>query len=770
MRELIIKNKKLTIAVAEILILLICGVYILAAYSDLELHFSDADMQVMDLDRNVSPGTYLDTSYETAKAVVSPAFSLKEGIYYITASYRGNGIIRAGLIYDETRNGVELVEEDEFYLDPQDDSVSYRVKIRDNSPVRFKVRLTGDAVDGDYVQLFDVQVVSSKLTCVYSIFGLVVLLIIIDLLLFGYFRYYKVLSPERKMICIILAVTAFFAGLPFYQPGLAFGPDLTFHLQRIEGVYKGLLSGQFPVRIQPGWLEGNGYAASIFYGDIFLYFPAVLRMIGFTIQEAYKIYAVTVNIATVLITFYAFYKITKNDMAAMTGVVLYVCSVNRLWWMHVQAVGAYSGMMFYPLIIMAFYLIFTEDIKDKTYKRLWLPLTLGFSGLLMTHMISCLMVGLFSLLACLIMIKRVFRKETFIVLCKAVFISILLNLWYLVPFLQYMLTEKLYINTHLTEDVKSQDYYALLADFAQDGRNFYSLLFEQDTIGYALLLILLLYIITIPIQKKDSLTKTTRFFFLYMVFVFWVCMDFFPIEKLAQKSMIILKYCQAIQYQNRLLCVAVALSACLGALFIALNVFEKKTTYLIIGLLCCVTLYQNMRFSETVVSEVVYLEDIDLDSRIGKRISDYGIGNAEYLPIATDTQQITKELQADEMLQIVMNEGQYLTYDTRVINETDQERSVLYPVLYYEGYRTFDLQNYNELETTAGDNGRVEVKVPAGYAGTFHMAFHEPWFWRLAEIVSLLTFMFIIYYEAECHGIKISIKNIIRKEHERNGN
>lgn len=68
----------------------------LISYSDLELYFSDADMQVMDTDRNVSPGTYLDTSYESAKAVVSPAFYLNEGIYYITASYRGNGIIRAG--------------------------------------------------------------------------------------------------------------------------------------------------------------------------------------------------------------------------------------------------------------------------------------------------------------------------------------------------------------------------------------------------------------------------------------------------------------------------------------------------------------------------------------------------------------------------------------------------------------------------------------------------------------------------------------------------
>lgn len=55
------------------------------------------------------------------------------------------------MIYDETRNGVE-----------------------------FKIRLTGDAVDGDYVQLLDVRVVSSPLTCVNSLFCLFALFILTD--------------------------------------------------------------------------------------------------------------------------------------------------------------------------------------------------------------------------------------------------------------------------------------------------------------------------------------------------------------------------------------------------------------------------------------------------------------------------------------------------------------------------------------------------------------------------------------------------------------
>mgnify|MGYP001132233632 FL=1 len=106
--------------------------------------------------------------------------------------------------------------------------------------------------------------------------------------------------------------------------------DLVFHLQRIEGLYRGLLAGQFPVKIQPEWLNGYGYASSVFYGDIFLYFPAVLRIVGFTLQDAYKCYSEVVHIANVFISFYAFKKIAKNDVAAMVGSVLYVGSTANL--------------------------------------------------------------------------------------------------------------------------------------------------------------------------------------------------------------------------------------------------------------------------------------------------------------------------------------------------------------------------------------------------------------------------------------------------------
>jgi hypothetical protein len=613
--------------------------------------------------------------------------------------------------------------------------------------------LTGDAVDGDYIQLLQVDVVPSRLTCVYSLFCLLSFFLILDFLLWGYFRYYKSWEPKRKMVFLILALTAIFMGLTLYQSGLVSGTDLRFHLQRLEGVYKGLLAGQFPVRIQPDWLDGYGYASSIFYGDIFLYFPALLRMVGFTLQDAYKIYAETVNIAVVCIAFYSFKKISKDDVAAMAGTVLYAGSTNRLHWMYGQWVGAYSGMMFYPLIVAGFYLIFTEDETSEEYKRLWVPLTLGFTGVLSTHMLSCLMVGVYAVLACLLCIRKVFRKHTFFLLLKAAGVAVLLNLWYLVPFLQYMKTEKLRINSSLTKAITVTDYYARLADYTQDGKNFYEMFLNRSCLGYAAIFLLLLYIVTIPFQKKDKLTSYSRVVFGFTIFAIWVCMDCFPTVKLAKLSTLILKYFLTLQYQSRLLSVIAVLVACVGALFFAMKIFEPKLIYLLAGLLCCITLVQDFQYFETLQPELFYQDGIEISFRTDDQTAHYAVGNGEYLPVATEVQELTKEVQGSDGLEYNVGERKYLTFDVEVNNPTGQEQELLLPLLYYTGYRGYDSQSKEKMTVMSGDNGRVAVTIPSGYQGTLHVAFYEPWYWRAAEIISLLTLCYIIYdtfFRKEC--------------------
>lgn len=731
----------------EVLIVIIYSLAAVLVYSPQELLFKENEMQIRNDNNETTEGNYLDTSFAEAKAVVTPAFQLSKGIYYLEASYAGKGIMKAGLLYDEPRNGKELVDNDEFVINPEEQEISYRIKIHDDSKIRFKLRLTGDAVDGDYIQLFHVRIVSSKLTYVYNIFWVIVLFLLGDLAIWGYKKYYVRWNTEQKVIFIVLTFTSFFMGLPLYRDGLGGGTDLTFHLSRLEGLYRGFQglgkNGQFPVRIQPGWLDGYGYAVSVFYGDIFMYFPAVLRVIGFTLEGAYKVYAGTVNIATVFLSFYAFKRISRNNMAAMMGSVLYAGSAQRLALLYTTVIGSCSGMVFYPLIAAGFYLLFTEDINSEGYKRIWILLTLGFTGILMTHMLSCLMVGAYSLLLCIIMLKKTIRRNTFIELLKAAWITILLNLWYLVPMIQYMLGEKLRINTNLSAELEIKDYYAQLADFMQESRDLYSLFTDENTIGFSMMLVFILYMISIPVQKKDMKTRCSRVVACLTLFAFIVCTDFFPVVGLARISTLMTKFFLTLQYQYRLMSIAVVLAACLAVLFFSMDVFDRKMLFYIAGVLCLVTFYQDFRYFQTLSSDEIYLDGIALEGRINNEPYSYHIGNGEYLPITTDVKKLTKDVEGDEQLRIGQVAREGTSFEITVENMVSEKQTLLFPVLYYSGYQARDLSTRDKLVTEIGDNGRVAVIVPADYRGTFCLCYCEPMIWRGAEIVSVFTLIVI---------------------------
>lgn len=645
------------------------------------------------------------------------------------------------MIYDDSRNGKELFDNEEFFVLPERKAFSFRVKIHEDSPVRLKIRLTGDAVDGDYIQLLGVQVVPTKLTCVYRIFLAVALLGLMDLLALCYFRFYTKWDSRQQIAFLTFLFTFLLTSVPAFQKGLIDGKDVVFHLQRIDGIYQGLLSGQFPVRIQPEWLYGHGYAVSVFYGDIFLYFPALLRMVGFTVEEACKCYLLAVNAATAVISFYSFRKSTGDGLSGMVGTILYLGCPYRLDCLFSIKLGRSGAMMFYPLIVAGFYLLFTEDVESREYKGSWKYLTFGFTGLLMTHMLSGLMAAVYAALACVIFCRRVCRKKTLVEVCKAAGSFILLNLWFLVPFFDYMMREKLKINAGLGSGVEEvEDYYALLEDFTQEGKDLFHLFVERDSLGYALLFVIILFVILMPLRKKaEPLVKHVGWMFAWTLLSVWVCMKSFPIVELAKASELVCRYFLLTQYQLRFMSVAVVFSACLGALLFAGVVRGRKEGLLVIGVLLCVTVWQCDNYFQTVAAQETFLDAADLNFYKGDNNRDFSVGNGEYLPVGVDRSQFTEAVVPQEGVALGEVEREYLTYRVAAVNTSEKDKEIMLPVLYYTGYCARDMQTKTELVTYMGDNGCVAVRVPGNYEGSFEMKFYVAWYWRAAEAVSLLS-------------------------------
>ena len=60
-----------------------------------------------------------------------------------------------------------------------------------------------------------------------------------------------------------------------------------------------------------------------------------------------------------------------------------------------------------------------------------------------------------------------------------------------------------------------------------------------------------------------------------------------------------------------------------------------------------------------------------------------------------------------------------------------------------KGYAAYDRDTGETFKIIDSANHTLQVQIPAGYSGTLKVEFREPWYWRTAEVVSLITILFI---------------------------
>ena len=188
--------------------------------------------------------------------------------------------------------------------------------------------------------------------------------------------------------------------------------------------------------------DGYGYAPSLFYGELLLYFPAVLRLLGMSVQGAYHTYLLAVQLLTASVAFFSLRQIFKQNKTALVGSALYMLSTYHLYKIYwLSAVGEYTAMAFLPLIPAALYELYDKKpLTRRRARKACAELVVGFGMLLQVHLLSLEMTVLATVVFCLLHLRRTFTKPVLLTWLKAAALTMLLNLWFLLPFLTLMLS------------------------------------------------------------------------------------------------------------------------------------------------------------------------------------------------------------------------------------------------------------------------------------------------------------------------------------------
>lgn len=577
--------------------------------------------------------------------------------------------------------------------------------------------------------------------------GLIALFTFLNILVIFWSRF------NKRRLCIVAALVAItvVVSLPAFSDFNYRGHDAEFHLARITSIAKELSYGNIPVRHYSDMLNGYGYSAPAYYGDLFLYLPAILYNLKLPLYTCYNVYIIFINLITTLIAFMCFKGISEDINLGLIGSFLYSFSAYRLCCIYTRfAVGEYTAMMFTPLVLLGMWKIFKQE---KTSFANAFILAVGVAGIILSHSLSVEMMLIVLIILCIFNFKMVLCKHRVITLGIAIITCLLLTAWWLVPFIANYLQVGMLMNedSHMLKIQNSGTYpsqilnpfYGMIGASHMNSTNDFGMSLGAGAIVGIALMVKYRYFTDSTTNCSLKKDKTIGAFWGTGIVVTYMTTIFFPwdfIGKIAGEA--IDKFINTIQFSWRYLGFASAIFiVILIAVFVQLKKENPKVFQLITIIVCTITLvtfWSGMDYFIVNDETISYVSD--------EAPYDW-IAGAEYLPAKVDYDQWKEEIAPEvtkgeiEIVNFYTNNGHMFIE----VKNDECESEIICPIYKYANVDIIDKHN-EAVESFTCSDVRLGIRIKGSYEGVIEIGFEEPVSWRLLEFISLITMCGVIAF------------------------
>jgi len=674
--------------------------------------FSDLDKEGLTFYRGGNKSYYLSGGDEHGVLNGGPGFSLPAGRYTLRVTVDSDG---DNLLRIKTSNHA-AVEPAELVLPAQswDNWLSFELKedARD-------LELLIDFREGTYLRLhgFDL-IMKDKRDGTWML----TLVLLAAAVLYRLVSAGK-LTREGGARLVLIAAAVLCASVPALRENVYGGHDTLFHQMRLYNVVDALRSGQFPVRMGGYGYNGYGSAASVFYPDVFLYFPALMMITGATVQCAMRTYIIAMNAVSAAAMYICGKRVFSSRTAGTCASVLYTLASYRLLDIYLRdALGEYTAMAMLPLFVLGLWEVIFGDA------RRWRVLAFGAAAVFMSHMLSTVLCAGLALIFALFGLGKIIREKRWMAILKAVVAALALCLFILVPLLDYSLQgigDSGTFSTPVSEH--TLEFMGLFV--TKNG--------VEKGLGWALVLggVALVYAALTGRGEKAKMRAALLLAGLGAAFAL-ATTDLLPWAQMESLSRGMINY---LQFPTRLMAFAdvlLALGAGYGAACLAEGKSQKDLAALLTLALCVVCAYPQMEHHAIRSKDQPEFGVRDADPYFRwKSYTDTITGSyLEYSLPGSDLSKTTDQsVTADGDMQIVKVDRRGTAFNADV--DTRGDASVSLPVFAFDGYRAE--MNGSRLPLSAGENNRLMVRLPAGTQGTLRVWFAGKMLWRAAEITSL---------------------------------
>ena len=657
----------------------------------------------------------------------TPGMLLHEGNIRVKVFYASDARIRMDFYGNANDNYIDNLEPTLYGTTFERDY--FLSKDSQGSKLRFEIP------DGSILYISEIEISSDKL--LYND-GIILAFISITFFASLYFflkrKGYAMPDREGVISFCVMALAVALAYLPHAGGKLYDGNDLGGQLIRLEGVKDGILGNQFPVILFPRTLGEYGELGAM-YPYLFLIIPALLRILNMSILAVFDLMVISICAAVVWVMYYSMRTFGVSRMISALSAAAYLITPAFI---HGETdngavMGAGFAYIFLPLIFAGLYHVLT----GRTEK--WPMLTIGFTGVLQSHLVTTLMMLVYAVFAAAFItirevVKKRFNIRNYLYVLKAGLWCVPINIWWLAIFFYY------YFNGNLFVEALGTTFTGLdLSSFMALEATRSSLLF----IGLTVVVLILLKFFKTGI-RKDMIFVSCMMLALSIMILFSVTV-LCPWESLRTLAAVRF-FTNTMQFPTRFY---VVISACATMAFgIALDMLcegSGKGRSVIIPMMILLVFISAFFLDYGFVK--AYLSPDNLFcTRIMGDVSPFK--QREYLPDGTEDEYYLGnyvEVSDEENVNIDDYEKREDKVSFRYTVKGDiNEAYVELPMFYYPGYE-IKLDDGSKLAGTTGSMNHMRIYLPPEHSGrTVNIGFKVSPVFCILTVLSLLSFLLFV--------------------------
>ena len=714
-------------------------------------------LQVYGGNQNADGTYYIDenTRLEDGVFLAMELPDLEKGVYEVQIKYDTNAeqVSRAS----SEKAGYRRLYGNAVSLRPSNmqKEVSYRFTLLDKvDDLKVEILYTGAGM----LSIEDFRVVHTRQEYSMGIF-LIVLFSLLAGILFYFWIWREKKNADKTERKVLFALTVIFLlscsnlMIDYFHSG----DDMMFHANRVEGIAREWMNGNFPARLESYCMYGMGYPMSIMYPEVLLWPAALLRVFGFDLAFCMKGEYIFINLLTTLVSYVSFKNIFKDRQIGLWGSAVYTLSLYRLYNIYDRAaVGEFIAMTFLPLICWGLHRAFSENEDTVRERKTVFLLAFGYMGVLYSHVLSMEFVVFYTVILCLVLWRRFFRKSTFFTFLRAVLWAVGLSLWYLIPFLDYSLSANLNV-FEVGYPIQKLGLYPtqLFWFFPRKGASPYMYIsgmrhIRAYSMGASLAVVFFCFIYMKVkgingkrLQEYHEYTKIKAAAIMGGLAMF-MSLNIFPWDTIIEFSEGIRKVVYSIQFPYRFLVMVTISLSFLGCGLFAVLKKEgdgKKGNCFAVSVLVLAVLSSSFYLNDEI--QQYGWSDFREAAAMGSAM----VGGGEYLPAKTEVSELPyTEVRTGDGIILGDYRKENAHVEFECVNEKTAESFVECNLLYYPGYEAREKETGEALEVISGKNNVLRVKIPADFSGSVVIDFVGKNYWKIGNMVSLVSWLGVFYF------------------------